>query len=117
MNSSPLIEKSAINALERNSQEVKDLRLGAEHVEDEGRVEWAELIRIAFVVLAAAAVWFRLWEPYPRISVRAGAGRKTHIFTFAGVAMSSSLAITAPRITAGNWISSDGSGTCCVLSK
>src|SRR5450631_2517211 len=69
MNSSPLIEKSAINALERNSQEVKDLRLGAEHVEDEGRVEWAELIRIAFVVLAAAAVWFRIWEPYPRISV------------------------------------------------
>jgi heavy metal translocating P-type ATPase len=64
MNSSPpLIEKSPANALERNSQE------GAEHAEDAVGVDWAELIRIAFVVLAAAAVWFRLWEPFPRISV------------------------------------------------
>ena len=27
------------------------------------------LVRIAFVALAAAAVWFRVWEPFPRISV------------------------------------------------
>ena len=32
-------------------------------------MEWAELGRIAFVALAAAAVWFRLWEPFPHISV------------------------------------------------
>ncbi len=32
-------------------------------------MEWAELVRIAFVALAAAAVWFRLWEPFPHISV------------------------------------------------
>jgi heavy metal translocating P-type ATPase len=32
-------------------------------------VERTELIRIAFVALAAAAVWFRLWEPFPHISV------------------------------------------------
>ena len=32
-------------------------------------MEWTELIRIAFVALAAAAVWFRIWEPFPRISV------------------------------------------------
>jgi heavy metal translocating P-type ATPase len=69
MTSSPLIEKSPANALERNSREMKDLGLGAEHAEDAWGVEWAELIRIAFVVLAAAAVWFRLWEPFPRISV------------------------------------------------
>src|ERR1700687_2784003 len=69
MNSSPLIEKSPTNALERNSRDMKDLGLGAEHAEDVGGVEWAELIRIAFVVLAAAAGWFRLWEPFPRISV------------------------------------------------
>jgi heavy metal translocating P-type ATPase len=62
MNSSLLIEKSSTNALERNPRE------GAEHAQDAGGVEWAELIRIAFVVLAAAAVWFRLWEPFPRIS-------------------------------------------------
>jgi cation transport ATPase len=32
-------------------------------------VEWRELARIAFVVLAAAAVWFRVWEPFGRVSV------------------------------------------------
>ncbi len=35
-----------------------------EHVFD-----WVELLRIIFVALAAAAVWFRVWEPFPRISV------------------------------------------------
>jgi len=28
-----------------------------------------EVVRVAFVVAAAAAVWFRLWEPFPQISV------------------------------------------------
>jgi heavy metal translocating P-type ATPase len=31
--------------------------------------EWLELIRIGFVALSAAAVWFRVWEPFSRISV------------------------------------------------
>ena len=31
--------------------------------------EWLELVRIGFVALAAAAVWFRVWEPFSRISV------------------------------------------------
>ena len=31
--------------------------------------EWIELARIAFVALAAAAVWFRVWEPLLHISV------------------------------------------------
>jgi cation transport ATPase len=61
MNSAPLAEQSPANAFRRNAQE-------AQHTEHAGGVEWAELIRIAFVVLAAAAVWFRLWEPFPRIS-------------------------------------------------
>src|ERR1700686_3180328 len=69
MNSSPIIEKSPDKAFERNSQEIKELGLQAEQAEHEGGVEWSELIRIAFVVLAAAAVWFRLWEPFPHISV------------------------------------------------
>src|SRR5579863_8092372 len=30
--------------------------------------EWIELVRIVFVALAAAAVWFRVWEPFPHIS-------------------------------------------------
>jgi cation transport ATPase len=61
MNSAPLAEQSPANAFRRNAQE-------AQHTEHAGGVEWAELIRIAFVVLAAAAVWLRLWEPFPRIS-------------------------------------------------
>ena len=40
-----------------------------EHAEHEHGFEWVELVRIAFVALAAAAVWFRVWEPFPRISV------------------------------------------------
>lgn len=31
--------------------------------------EWPEAARIAFTALAAVAVWFRLWEPYPSISL------------------------------------------------
>jgi len=39
-----------------------------EHEDDHGP-DWVELARIAFVAIAAAAVWFRIWEPFPRISV------------------------------------------------
>ena len=31
--------------------------------------EWAEGARIALVAVAAAAVWFRVWEPFPAVSV------------------------------------------------
>jgi hypothetical protein len=31
--------------------------------------ELLEVLRVAFVALAAAAVWFHLWEPFHRISV------------------------------------------------
>ncbi|MGB9205809.1 MAG: cation-translocating P-type ATPase [Terriglobales bacterium] len=48
---------------------MKKPNLGAEHEEHGHGVERAELVRIAFVALAAAAVWFRLWEPFPHISV------------------------------------------------
>jgi heavy metal translocating P-type ATPase len=40
-----------------------------EHTGQEHGFEWLELGRIAFVALAAAAVWFRVWEPFPRVSV------------------------------------------------
>ena len=42
---------------------------GPEHAEHGHGIEWVELVRIAFVALAAAAVWFHVWEPFPRISV------------------------------------------------
>jgi cation transport ATPase len=32
-------------------------------------LEWVSLVRIGFVAVAAAAVWFRVWEPLSRISV------------------------------------------------
>jgi cation transport ATPase len=31
--------------------------------------DWAEAARIAFVALAAVAVWFKLWEPFSAVSV------------------------------------------------
>jgi Cu+-exporting ATPase len=31
-------------------------------------VDWMELARIAFVALAAAAVWSRVWEPFAQVS-------------------------------------------------
>jgi heavy metal translocating P-type ATPase len=73
MSSSPTIEKSPSKTSElgqkRDSPDLKELDLGAEHEEHGNGVEWAELARIAFVALAAAAVWFRLWEPLPHVSV------------------------------------------------
>jgi heavy metal translocating P-type ATPase len=55
--------------MSRNSIDVKDTDESREHAEHEHGFEWIDLARIAFVALAAAAVWFRVWEPYPRISV------------------------------------------------
>ncbi len=43
-----------------------DAHDGHEHSET---VSWRELARIALVVFSAAAVWFRVWEPFGRVSV------------------------------------------------
>ena len=48
--------------------EVKD-PLTPEHSDHEHGFEWTEIARIAFVAFGAAAVWFRLWEPFPHVSV------------------------------------------------
>src|ERR1700739_2914202 len=73
MSSSPIIEKSSVSPPDlgqtRNSPELNDPDPGTEHEQHDHGVEWAELVRIAFVAVAAAAVWFRLWEPFPHISV------------------------------------------------
>ena len=43
---------------------------GHDHEHDhEHPVELVEVLRILFVALAAAAVWFHLWEPFHRVSV------------------------------------------------
>lgn len=73
MSSSPVTEKSPAHPghLSETGKvtEQKKPDPGSEHGEHAHEVEWTELIRIAFVALAAAAVWFRLWEPFPQVSV------------------------------------------------
>jgi heavy metal translocating P-type ATPase len=51
----------------------------AHHDHDDGQehehaVEWPETLRIALVAVAAAAVWWHVWEPFPRISLIGVAG-------------------------------------------
>src|ERR1700738_681966 len=73
MNSSPIIEKSPDTpphlGEKQNSPELNEPGPGTEHEEHGHGVDWTELVRIAFVGLAAAAVWFRLWEPFAHFSV------------------------------------------------
>jgi Cd2+/Zn2+-exporting ATPase/Cu+-exporting ATPase len=45
-----------------------------EHDDHEHAFEWPEMVRIALVGVAAAAVWFRLWEPASAFSVVGVAG-------------------------------------------
>ena len=73
MSSSPYVEKPAALPSEpggrRRGLKVQEPDSGTDREEHEHGVEWAELVRIAFVAVAAAAVWFRLWEPFPHVSV------------------------------------------------
>ncbi len=39
------------------------------HGEHEHAFEWPEMLRIALVAVAAACVWWRLWEPFPALSL------------------------------------------------
>jgi Cd2+/Zn2+-exporting ATPase/Cu+-exporting ATPase len=43
-------------------------------VAHEGAVGWPDLVRIGFAASATIAVWFRLWEPLPRVSLIGLAG-------------------------------------------
>ncbi|HUO26066.1 MAG TPA: HAD-IC family P-type ATPase, partial [Candidatus Aquilonibacter sp.] len=73
MNFSFRVEESPAKTSElvqkRNSSELNEPVLGADHEEHRHGVDSADLARISLVALAAAAVWFRLWEPFPHISV------------------------------------------------
>ena len=72
MSAPHLIEKSPANGPQLrenpNSAEIEQLKTSP-HSENGHAFEWADLVRIAFVALAALAVWFRLWEPFPHFSV------------------------------------------------
>lgn len=73
MNPSPTIDRSHARPSEfeekGKSAELEQPDLGTEHEGHENGVDWAELARIAFVALSAAAVWFRVWEPFAHVSV------------------------------------------------
>src|ERR1700687_4938841 len=74
MSARPLLEKNTVSTSplspikepDHSSENHGPENHSSEH---EHEHEWTELIRIVFVVLAAAAVWFRVWEPFPRFSV------------------------------------------------
>src|SRR6202035_3144530 len=51
------------------SLEIKRPKNDSKHAEQQHGFEWGELIRIALVAFAAGAVWFRVWEPFPHLSV------------------------------------------------
>jgi hypothetical protein len=72
MSAPHLVERNPANGPQldenSNSSKIKQSKT-SEPSEHEHGFEWVEIIRIAFVGLAAAAVWFRLWEPFPHISV------------------------------------------------
>src|SRR5215472_12109436 len=40
-----------------------------DHQDHEHAFEWAEMLRIGLVAVAAACVWLRLWEPFGPVSV------------------------------------------------
>ncbi|HYB44239.1 MAG TPA: hypothetical protein VEL75_20865 [Candidatus Methylomirabilis sp.] len=44
-------------------------RAGADHA---GGIPVTDAVRIALVALAAAAAWFRVWEPFPQVDLVAG---------------------------------------------
>jgi heavy metal translocating P-type ATPase len=70
------LEEQALNrtivpaAHEHGSDEHDD----HEHDDHEHAFEWTEMVRIVLVGLAAAVVWFRVWEPVSAVSIVGVAG-------------------------------------------
>ena len=62
-------------SLERGGNEHEDHEHDDhEHDDHEHAFEWTEMVRIALVGVAAAMVWFRVWEPVSALSVVGVAG-------------------------------------------
>ena len=40
-----------------------------DHHDHEHPMEWTDLARIAFVGMCVLLVWFRVWEPFPKLSI------------------------------------------------
>jgi len=71
MDTSSVAEASRMTPLPpaMGSSPMRDREEAREAEEHAHGLEVADLARIAFVALAAAAVWFRVWEPFPHFSV------------------------------------------------
>ena len=50
-------------------QDGEEVAAGPEEHQHSEKIERRELARIAVVIIAAVAVWFRVWEPFNRVSV------------------------------------------------
>lgn len=61
---SPALQHSAANSHVADHKPELDHH---DHDQEHG-IEWLEVARVLFVALAAAAVWFHLWEPFHRVS-------------------------------------------------
>ena len=57
-----------------NSQEPANAEFAMAEDSSEYSIDWREALRIVLVALCAIAVWFRVWEPFPRISLIGLAG-------------------------------------------
>src|ERR1700745_2744302 len=64
-NKSPALKPSAANSRIADHKPELD---HPDHDHEHG-FEWLDVARVLFVALAAAAVWFHLWEPFHRVSV------------------------------------------------
>src|SRR5579862_4909692 len=59
---------------DRNISMISSDTLEHEPPELEHGFDWPEMLRIALVAIASAAVWFRVWEPFPKVSLVGLAG-------------------------------------------
>ena len=68
------LDRTIVSAAHGPSHERGDEHDDHEHDDHEHAFEWTEMVRIVLVGLAAAAVWFRVWEPVSTFSVVGVAG-------------------------------------------
>lgn len=69
------VHNSGIHVPESSSLSVDSAAIHGNDYHDHGNhdhkraFEVVEILRVLFVALAAAAVWFHVWEPFHRVSV------------------------------------------------
>jgi heavy metal translocating P-type ATPase len=57
-----------------NSQQHADAESAIASDSGQSVINWLEILRIGLIAVCAIAVWFRVWEPFPRISLIGMAG-------------------------------------------